>query len=250
MLCRCYLDPGCTNHTIAMWAHATAELIKSLDSNHLVFMDCEGFFGPSTKDFYSNPFDTTSYGTDFAQDTNSPYIDVCCIHMYPEKWLPDTTEAENLEFMEQWIHTHLEVAAMLDKPLLISEYGFIQGPTRVQYFVDFSAITLRHVRNQSKLVGSMFWQACSEAYRYGDEYAIIVDNDGDDSSKAVVEELCISLTQGYRNLNRFQSRRIHMDDERYDTRKFQNREGRMMKFIHSSPQSFRRKIDSTSCRLM
>jgi len=247
---RCmFLDPGCREHVIATWAHATAKMIKSLDKNHLVFMDCEGFFGPSTGDWYSNPFDTTSYGTDFAQDTNSPYIDVCCIHMYPEKWMPENDEIKTVEFIESWIHSHLEVACMLDKPLLLSEYGFLPGPTRRQYFMDVAAIILRHVQNKSKLVGSIFWQACSEEYRYGDEYAIAVDSDGD-PSRAVIEELCVALRQRYRNLNRFQSRRIQMDDERYDTRKFNKSTGRVKAFIQSSPESFRRKIDATACVLM
>ena len=115
--------------------------------------------------------------------------------------------------------------------------------------MDVAAIILRHVRSKSKLVGSIFWQACSEEYKYGDEYAIAVDSDGD-ASRAVIEELCVALKQGYRNLNRFQSRRIQMDDERYDTRKFNKGTERVKKFLQSSPESFRRKIDATACVLM
>lgn len=248
---RCMLDPGCTKHIIATWAHETAYMIKSIDSNHLVFMDCEGFFGPSTGNWYSNPFDTSSYGTDFAQDVNSPYIDVCCIHMYPEKWNPGNNEDENVEFMEEWIHSHLEVACLLEKPLLLSEFGFLSGPSQKAYYMDIASIVLRHIRSQSNLVGTMFWQACSRDYRYGDEYAIAVDSDRDES-RDVIEELCGALHQGYRNLNQFQSRRILMDDERYryDPKKIKNKIGKVKTLLRSSPESFRRKIDSTSCVLM
>lgn len=248
---RCYRDPGCTKHIIPTWAHNIAKLIKSLDANHLVFMDCEGFFGPSTGERYLeiNPFDTSLYGTDFAQDTNSPFIDVCCIHMYPEKWLTGHDEAQTVEFMEKWIHSHIQVANMLDKPLLISEYGFLNQPTREQYFIDFAAIVLRHNNAKSKLIGTMFWQACSETYRFGDEYAIFVDSELDtDKSKTVIEELCTSLKQGYKNLNRFQSRRIQAGiDESSSTSKVT---AQKMPFLKSSPESFRRKIDSAKCVLM
>lgn len=248
---RCYLDPGCTKHTIATWAHVTARYLKHLDKNHLILMDCEGFFGPSTAEMYGdvNPFETFDYGTDFAQDTNSPFIDICCIHMYPEKWMPNNSEIENIEFIEKWIHSHLQVATVLEKPLLITEYGFLDKPGRERYFIDFASIIVRHISNQSNLVGSIFWQACSEAYQYGDEYAVRVDSNhpDDDNTKLVIEEMSTALKQGYRNLNRFQSQRIKLNDERYVST---GQNAKKLSLLKSSPASFRRKIDSEMCSLM
>ena len=90
---QCRIDPGPSRGVIAMWAHRAASEIKRLDPNHLVFMDCEGFWGcsffPGSSDCDcnagGNPYsDCSKKGCDFLQDCGSPFIDVACCHLYPD----------------------------------------------------------------------------------------------------------------------------------------------------------------------
>eukprot|EP00889_Picochlorum_renovo_P001641 jgi/Picre1/28671/NNA_004071.t1 len=215
---RCYADPGCSKHVVAKWAHQH-RVIKNLDKNHLVFMDCEGFFGPSTKGLMkkSNPFDTSEYGTDFAQDCSSPYIDVCCIHLYPEKWLPRKTASEHVAFMSQYIQNHIDICQKLDKPLIISEFGFLDAGknTREDFYVDLYAILLHYLKKQrgACLSGCMFWHAASKHYPHHDGYTVHVDV-GQDSKgyiREIIEEFASSYHSGGLRLNSFASSRFSPD---------------------------------------
>lgn len=218
---RQYLDVGCTKRSIHTWSHMMAEYVHSLDSNHLVCMDCEGFFGPSMakrKKHYSNPFDASKYGTDFALDCSSGYIDVCCIHAYPEKWLQTSDGKKICGFMEKWIKDHLDVCeSELKKPLLLSEFGFVHGPEKSENYVDFASLMIQYLGKKTKLAGNLFWNACSGSYGGKDAYAVDVvdetDLDSDDFSKQIIEEMCYAMKKGYYGLATFTSKRIQLSDE-------------------------------------
>lgn len=62
-----------------------APYVKSIDSNHLLEVGLEGFYGesmPEKKQF--NP--GYQVGTDFISNNQVPEIDFTTIHLYPEQW--------------------------------------------------------------------------------------------------------------------------------------------------------------------
>jgi hypothetical protein len=94
----------------------TAESLKSLDPNHLVTYDSEGFLGSSTPGtvkrlalrlsrlenpividevvilpladlIQDNPFDGLATGCDWARNSAGRHIDFACFHLWPDNWL-------------------------------------------------------------------------------------------------------------------------------------------------------------------
>lgn len=62
-----------------------AAYVKSIDSNHLLEVGLEGFYGesmPEKKRF--NP--GYQVGTDFISNNKVPQIDFSTIHLYPDQW--------------------------------------------------------------------------------------------------------------------------------------------------------------------
>lgn len=64
-----------------------AAYVKSIDSNHLLEIGLEGFYGesmPQKKQF--NPGGFQGGGTDFISNNQVPQIDFATIHLYPDQW--------------------------------------------------------------------------------------------------------------------------------------------------------------------
>eukprot|EP00887_Chlorella_sp_A99_P006108 scaffold22.g6108.t1 len=124
---RCAGDAAAT--TVAAWAHDMAGFLKSLDPNHLVCLDCEGFLGSATpSELCHNPYrrgtpGCAGSGCDFWRESSSPHLDFACCHLYPDLWLPQAGEEERAAFSSRWLACHLRVAAALRKPLVLSEFG-------------------------------------------------------------------------------------------------------------------------------
>jgi len=63
-----------------------ASYVKTIDSNHLLEIGLEGFYGetmPQKKQFNPN---TAQIGTDFISNNQIPQIDFATIHIYPDQW--------------------------------------------------------------------------------------------------------------------------------------------------------------------
>ena len=217
---RCTIDPGAKGSVVMQWAHATSMLIKSLDKNHLVFMDSEGFFGPSTPSYQKiNPFDADSTGCDFAQDCNSPAIDVCCIHLYPDKWLPaDSTQEQQLIFTNKWINSHLEIATLIEKPLVLTEFGYKRGEHEEQedLFSEVFTSFLQHMGKKSPFAGCIFWMAAAKDYPHDDGYNVCMAKQPvprelptditmpiGNFTREIIVEFCEAIAKGDRHLKSF-----------------------------------------------
>lgn len=182
---QCLCDPGCHNNILAKWAHHIAATIKELDPNHVVFMDCEGFWRPTGQPSITcsssgggggegNPYDCTYNGCDFIAECSSPYIDVACCHLYPDLWLQHASEERRLEFAEGWLDEHVEACAkILRKPLILSEFGKqrtvntnrnAMNTSREVYFQAMYSKCLNHMQQGRPLAGSMFWTAAAQSY--------------------------------------------------------------------------------------
>lgn len=67
------------------WVAEMAAYVKSIDSNHLVEVGMEGFYGESMPEKkQANP--GYEVGTDFISNNLIPDVDFTTIHMYPDQW--------------------------------------------------------------------------------------------------------------------------------------------------------------------
>lgn len=60
-----------------------AAYVKSIDSNHLLEVGLEGFYGETTS---RNKPGYYNVGTDFISNNKVPQIDFATIHLYPDQW--------------------------------------------------------------------------------------------------------------------------------------------------------------------
>jgi mannan endo-1,4-beta-mannosidase len=69
------------------WVKEMASYVKSIDSNHLLEIGLEGFYGESIPErTVYNPGGRVLTGTDFITNNQIPDIDFATIHIYPDSW--------------------------------------------------------------------------------------------------------------------------------------------------------------------
>jgi mannan endo-1,4-beta-mannosidase len=143
------------------WIDATAQLIKSLDPNHLVSTGSEGTQGCINDDQC------------VVNAHSSPAIDYMTAHIWPQNWswadpkdLPGTwptTERNTHDYLAQQV----AIARRLNKPLVIEEFGFPRdrgsfepgSPTtfKDRFYQLIYAAVLDSVRTGGPLQGCNFW---------------------------------------------------------------------------------------------
>ncbi len=99
------------------WTSSVASLIKSIDKNHLVTLGTEGIMG-------------TEESAELFQEVHQPKdIDYLTLHIWPKNWgwLRDTSITESLPVIisksKDYIRRHEAIAKVLNKPLVIEEFG-------------------------------------------------------------------------------------------------------------------------------
>ncbi|XP_078435205.1 mannan endo-1,4-beta-mannosidase 5-like [Wolffia australiana] len=118
---RCEVDSS--GGTIHAWVEEMAAFAKSLDSNHLLEVGMEGFYGDSSPDRKQyNP--GYQVGTDFIRTNQLPTIDFATIHAYPDIWLSGQGEQSQDSFVQRWMWSHWhDATSALKKPLVFAEFG-------------------------------------------------------------------------------------------------------------------------------
>jgi mannan endo-1,4-beta-mannosidase len=143
------------------WISTSANLIKSLDGNHLVTVGSEG----NTPSRWS--------GNRFYQDHKSPNIDYSTIHVWVENWgwydpkNSGATYHSALAKAKKYIYDHVEEAKRMGKPIVLEEFGMArdagffdpQATThhRDRFFKDVCMLVVEEIRNGSPLAGLNFW---------------------------------------------------------------------------------------------
>ena len=101
------------------WLTSTAELIKSIDPNHMVSVGSEGKYGCEV-----------DLGL-WEEIGRSPYIDYLNIHIWPFNWgwtsredMASGNVAPAVELSREYLQEHLEIARRMGKPLVVEEFGF------------------------------------------------------------------------------------------------------------------------------
>jgi mannan endo-1,4-beta-mannosidase len=148
------------------WIAATAALIKSLDSNHLVSTGAMG-----------EVFQFS--GNDQIKNHSHKDIDYTTVHIWVQNsglynpWKSQETYGKAVEVLHKQLAQHREMAKKLGKPLVFEEFGFsrdlnrFQPGTPVTLRDDFYAHAFRHVvdsqSTDSPVAGVNFWAWGGEA---------------------------------------------------------------------------------------
>jgi len=107
------------------WLDEVVSLLKELDPNTLVSTGAEG------KASYLQDIDA------YQMLHSNPNIDYLTMHMWPKNWQWYSTKDEkgtlkiSIKNANDYINEHLEVAQRLNKPIVISEFGFPREQERL-----------------------------------------------------------------------------------------------------------------------
>jgi mannan endo-1,4-beta-mannosidase len=138
-----------------------AQLIKSIDSNHLVSVGSEGKMGSEgSMELYERLH-------------NIPEVDYLTIHIWPKNWRwidetnLDSTVNTAIQNTEEYIDNHLAVAKKTGKPLVIEEFGFPRDghsfsplattKNRDKYYSVIFQRIQESFKNKENLAGCNFW---------------------------------------------------------------------------------------------
>ncbi|XP_042018975.1 mannan endo-1,4-beta-mannosidase 7-like [Salvia splendens] len=177
---RCTSDPS--GRTIQAWImEMMASYLKSVDRNHLVEAGLEGFFGPSSPQRSRlNP--VSNIGTGFIANNMVPVVDFATVHSYPDQWLSNTNDQNQVSFMSKWLDTHIQDAErVLRKPILIAEFGK----------------SWRDMFSGGAAGGGLFWQLLAPGMdNFGDGYEIILsDKRQSSTANLIAQQALINCTR-------------------------------------------------------
>jgi len=145
----------------ADWLNETVNLIESLDSTHLISTGAEG------KASYLQDIDM------YERLHSNKNIDYLTMHMWPKNWgwydinNEVQTTAESIEKANAYMNEHIIVAQKLNKPIVMSEFGFPRERESLNpiasiknrntfYNAIFTRIT-ESKKEQGALAGLNFW---------------------------------------------------------------------------------------------
>uniref|UniRef100_A0A7N0V0H2 mannan endo-1,4-beta-mannosidase n=1 Tax=Kalanchoe fedtschenkoi TaxID=63787 RepID=A0A7N0V0H2_KALFE len=178
-------EPRCVSDlsgkTLQSWISEMASYLKSVDSNHLLEIGLEGFYGPSTPEKLRDIPDF-QLGTDFIANNQINEIDFTTIHAYPEQWISGSTDESQLTFLQDWMQNHTQDAeTVLKKPLVIAEFGksykspgFTSEKRDQVYNLVYTAVYSSAI-NGGAAAGSMFWQLLASGMEsYKDGYDVVL----------------------------------------------------------------------------
>ncbi|MCL7045518.1 hypothetical protein MKW94_025741 [Papaver nudicaule] len=177
-------EPRCesdlSGKTLQDWIAEMARHVKSIDSNHLLEVGLEGYYGESVPDRKQyNP--GYQVGTDFISNSQIPEVDFTTIHIYADQWLPDSSEQTLLEFVHRWIQSHIQDSATIGKPLVLAEFGKSSKASgynvgqRDAYFNRLYNTIYACARSGGPCGGGIFWQLMAQGMdSYKDGYEVVL----------------------------------------------------------------------------
>ena len=162
-------EPRALSHvdSYLAWISTSAQLIKSLDPDHLVTIGSEGDT--------SEPGDS---GTEYLRDHASPAIDYGTAHVWVQNWgwydplAAATSYAPAVARAKAYIDSHVSRTVTLDKPIVFEEFGLARD---LHSFSPASPVTVRdryyaeildHLRacaNHHAVAGANFWGYAGES---------------------------------------------------------------------------------------
>ncbi|KAK3404229.1 hypothetical protein EUGRSUZ_K00548, partial [Eucalyptus grandis] len=177
---QCKSDPS--GKSLQDWVSEMAAYLKSIDSNHMLEVGLEGFYGQSVPGKQQNNPGSVLVGTDFISNNQVPQVDFATIHLYPDQWMPSASEGEQVAFADKWVQVHIQDSnTILKKPIILGEFGKSSNSSgysvekRDSYFGRLYDAIYTSASNQGSGAGALFWQLFVQGMdSFGDGYVVIL----------------------------------------------------------------------------
>ncbi|KAI6672583.1 hypothetical protein NL676_000489 [Syzygium grande] len=178
---QCQSDPS--GKSLQDWVREMAAYVKSIDSNHMLEVGLEGFYGQSVQGKQQNNPGGLLVGTDFISNNQVPQVDFATIHIYPESWLPSASEGEQAAFVDKWVQVHIQDSnTILKKPIILGEFGKSSNSSgytlekRDSYFGRLYDAIYTSASNGGSCAGGIFWQLFAQGMdTFSDGYEVILE---------------------------------------------------------------------------
>ncbi|RVW62608.1 Mannan endo-1,4-beta-mannosidase 5 [Vitis vinifera] len=175
------------NH-VKGWIQEMASFVKSIDSNHLLTVGMEGFYGDSMPEKKAiNP--GYQVGTDFISNHLIKEIDFSTIHAYPDIWLSGKDDSSQMAFMLRWMTSHLtDSETIINKPMVFSEFGKSSKDPGYSLsardsFLNAVYTNIYNFARSGGIGGGLVWQLMAEGMQsYDDGYEIVLSQNPSTSS--------------------------------------------------------------------
>lgn len=130
------------NPSIAAWVSEMAQALHESDSNHLVAVGDEGFYGINRGDVQCprNQWWCSGQSGDWLSLIALPEIDFGTIHMYPDSFemrLWGISGGDEDAVAKGWILNHSFQAAAYGKPIIMEEFGYDNSTTQHVKFANY-----------------------------------------------------------------------------------------------------------------
>ncbi|KAM1768342.1 hypothetical protein ACFX12_046322 [Malus domestica] len=157
--------------------------VKSIDSQHLLEIGLEGFYGQTTPDKMQFTPGNEEYGSDFTASNLLPQIDLATIHIYAEQWLSGSSEEAQEAFVDKWVQEHIQDSnTVVKKPLILGEFGKsykLPGYSiekRNTYIAKLYNGIYNSASTGGSCVGGLFWQLMAQGMEnFGDGYEVVLE---------------------------------------------------------------------------
>jgi mannan endo-1,4-beta-mannosidase len=155
-----------TGMTIRNWIWEMAAYVKSIDTNHLVSTGEEGWTSAQSWE-----------GTRWNLNGASPDVDYTVIHCWPDSWTwMWGNEPALYSNAMAWVKDHLAIAAQLDKPMVLSEYGKsrpLDGTSgRHAYYQGWFDTIYASAASNGPAAGLHFWMMEAEGSSHDDGFSV------------------------------------------------------------------------------
>ncbi|KAL5713107.1 mannan endo-1,4-beta-mannosidase [Ranunculus cassubicifolius] len=165
-------EPRCqsdlSGRVLQDWIREMAGHVKSIDRNHLLEIGMEGFYGETMPERKGvNP--GYQVGTDFISNNQIPGVDFATIHLYPDQWVPGSSDQVQMAFVDKWVQSHIEdTNSVIRKPMVIAEFGKSSRSSgysvgqRDAYFGRIYNAIYNSARSGGSCAGGIFWQLMTQ----------------------------------------------------------------------------------------
>lgn len=162
------------------YVQQTADLIRSIDKNHLITTGTEGSWGCENS--------IEAFERIHAQN----HIDYLTMHIWPKNWSwldvknISETLATSIVKTNAYMNAHIEVARKLGKPIVLEEFGLPRDfhgylpvektNSRDRYYANAFEQIIDHCKRNDVLAGCNFWGFAGEGrpkqefWKKGDDY--------------------------------------------------------------------------------
>ena len=142
-----YQDAGedTTGITLRKWVDEMSSYVKSVDSNHMV---CVGLEGHGSEYNFGG-----DEGNPYVYIQQSPNIDFCSAHPYPDEYWANLTPEQNAETVKKWINDAHE---KVGKPFVAGEFNVRKSLSPEKYEAYWRSVYDTIYENGA--AGALFWE--------------------------------------------------------------------------------------------